>query len=88
MAAPTAKLPADAMAACSGRALRFQKCPIHRARARQRIMRHQLRGDLIRESMIQATPNIDGREFAMFGFRTVLQFITFPRQIRLLRISL
>ncbi len=52
------------------------------ARAR-RIMRHQLRGDLIRESMIQAAGR-RWRQFPVLCFRTVLQFITFPRQVCLL----
>ena len=51
-------------------------------------MRHQLRGDLIRESMIQATPDVDGCQFPVLCFRTVLQFITFPRQVSFLSIGL
>ena len=72
----------------AGGAQRFRNAQfIARVRA-QRIMCHQLRGDLIREPMIQATPDVDGGQFPMLCMRTTVQFILFPCQICLFRISL
>jgi hypothetical protein len=59
MAAPTAKLRADANAACRTRSERLGNAKFVAGMRAYRVMGHELIGDLLRQRRIEAASNID-----------------------------
>ena len=80
-AATTTKDPAEASAACIGRALIVSVMPSSsRARATQGAPGHQLSGYLTGQFGIESPLLIDGGQFCVFGISVPVQMTTLPIQ--------